>query len=89
MAQPLKPLGVVLADAENPYRVLQWLRRSPAAHLLRRLALDPEALSHDSLDTLPQRAATATRIVELTDAHIRRDQENTYPDRSRCGRRVG
>lgn len=59
VAQPLKPLAVVLADAENPYRVLQWLRRSPAAYLLRRLVLDPEALSHDSLDTLPQRAATA------------------------------
>ncbi|RSO09607.1 hypothetical protein DMH26_01080 [Streptomyces sp. WAC 05379] len=59
VAQPLKPLAVVLADAENPYRVLQWLRRSPTAHLLRRLVLDPEALSHDSLDRLPQRAATA------------------------------
>ncbi|MEU6256958.1 hypothetical protein [Streptomyces sp. NPDC047043] len=55
MAQPLKPLAVVLADAENPYRVLQWLRRSPAAHLLRRLVLDLEALSHDSLDTLRAR----------------------------------
>ncbi|WP_326763421.1 hypothetical protein OG978_01380 [Streptomyces sp. NBC_01591] len=59
MAQPLQPLAVVLTGAENPYRVLQWLRRSPAAHLLGRLALDPGALNHESLDTLPQRAATA------------------------------
>ncbi|MFJ1700285.1 hypothetical protein ACIOHC_35380 [Streptomyces sp. NPDC088252] len=59
MAQPLQPLAVVLTGAENPYRVLQWLRRSPAARLLGRLVLDPGALNHESLDTLPQRAATA------------------------------
>ncbi|MEU0099959.1 XRE family transcriptional regulator [Streptomyces sp. NPDC006267] len=59
VAPPLQPLVRVLAGAENPYHVLQWLRRSPAAHLLRRLALDPETLSHESLDSLPQRAVTA------------------------------
>ncbi|MEU9623871.1 hypothetical protein [Streptomyces sp. NPDC048155] len=59
VAQPLQPLAVVLTGAENPYRVLQWLRRSPTAHLLGRLVVDPGALNHESLDTLPQRAATA------------------------------
>ncbi|WP_128429345.1 hypothetical protein [Streptomyces cyaneus] len=59
VAQPLQPLAAVLTGADNPYRVLPWLRRSPTAHLLGRLALDPEALNHKSLDTLPQRAATA------------------------------
>ncbi|WP_079185690.1 hypothetical protein [Streptomyces sp. NBRC 110465] len=59
MAPPLQPLVHVLADAENPYQVLKWLRRSPAAHLVRRLALSPEALSHEALDALPQRAASA------------------------------
>ncbi|WP_405623023.1 hypothetical protein [Streptomyces sp. NBC_01396] len=59
LAQLLHPLASVLTGADNPYRVLQWLRRSPAAHLLGRLALDPEALNHKSLDTLPQRAAAA------------------------------
>jgi len=29
--QPLQPLAAVLTGANNPYRVLQWLRRSPAA----------------------------------------------------------
>ncbi|MDO0912624.1 hypothetical protein QQM39_17755 [Streptomyces sp. DT2A-34] len=59
MSQLLQPLAVVLTGAENPYRVLQWLRRSPAARLLERQALDPGSLNHESLDTLPQRAATA------------------------------
>ncbi|MFE2667524.1 hypothetical protein [Streptomyces mirabilis] len=59
VAQPLQPLAVVLTGAENPYRVLQWLRRSPAARFLGRLVLDPGALNHESLDSLPQRAATA------------------------------
>ncbi|MFC9686454.1 hypothetical protein, partial [Streptomyces sp. NPDC056948] len=51
--------GTARALSENPYRVLQWLRRSPAARLLERLVLDPGALNHESLDTLPQRAGTA------------------------------
>ncbi|MBT2392470.1 hypothetical protein J7E87_24345 [Streptomyces sp. ISL-1] len=59
VVQPLQPLAIVLTSAENPYRVLQWLRRSPAARLLERLVLDPGALNHESLDSLPQRAATA------------------------------
>ncbi|WP_218137693.1 hypothetical protein [Streptomyces sp. 2131.1] len=49
----------MLTDAENPYQVLKWLRRSPAAHLVKRLALSPETLSHGALDALPQRAASA------------------------------
>lgn len=59
VAQPLQPLAVVLTSAENPYRVLQWLRRSPAARLLGRLVIDPGGLNHESLDLLPERAATA------------------------------
>lgn len=59
LVQPLQPVADALAGAEIPYRVLQWLRRSPATHLLGRLARDPGALNHESLDTLPQRAATA------------------------------
>ncbi len=59
MARPLQPLAAVLTGADNPHRVLQWLRRSPAARLLGRLALDPEAPDHKTLDTLPQRTATS------------------------------
>lgn len=59
VAQSLQPLADVLTGADNPYPVLQWLRRSPAARLLGRLVRDPGALTHESLDTLPQRAVTA------------------------------
>ncbi|MEU6555629.1 hypothetical protein ABZ915_36085 [Streptomyces sp. NPDC046915] len=59
VTQSLQPLAAVLTGADNPYRVLQWLRRRPAARLLGGLALDPEALDHKSLDALPQRTATA------------------------------
>jgi hypothetical protein len=59
VAQPLEPVVLVLTGAENPYRILRWLRRGPAVRLLGRLALGPGALNHESLDLLPQRAATA------------------------------
>ncbi|MGC4773659.1 hypothetical protein ACLQ25_32450 [Micromonospora sp. DT44] len=46
----LEPLSAVLADADNPYRVLQWLRSSPSARLLAQLARQPGELTHDALD---------------------------------------
>ncbi|RKN04796.1 hypothetical protein D7319_27575 [Streptomyces radicis] len=57
--EPLQPLAAVLTGADNPYRVLEWMRRSPAARLLRHLALQPDALDHQALDALPHRAVTA------------------------------
>lgn len=57
--EALRPLATVLTDTDNPYAVLEWLRRSPTARLLGRVALQPGELSHASLDALPQRAATA------------------------------
>ncbi|MEV6756587.1 hypothetical protein [Streptomyces sp. NPDC051214] len=56
---PLEPLAHVLTGATNPYPVLAWLRRSTAAHLLGRLARQPDHLDHEALDALPQRHATA------------------------------
>jgi hypothetical protein len=55
----LQPLATALADADNPYPVLAWLRRSPAARLLGQLAADPGALNHECIDALPQIASTA------------------------------
>ncbi|MER5184731.1 hypothetical protein ABT009_41650 [Streptomyces sp. NPDC002896] len=55
----LVPVAHVLTSADNPYRVLAWLRRSPAAQLWGRLARQPGDLTHEALDALPERAATA------------------------------
>jgi hypothetical protein len=55
----LTPVATVLTDPDNPYQVLEWLRRSPAAQLLGRLAQRSGDLTHEALDALPQRAATA------------------------------
>ncbi|WP_327398705.1 XRE family transcriptional regulator [Streptomyces sp. NBC_01288] len=55
----LEPLARVLTGAANPYPVLAWLRRSPAAQLLGRLAREAGPLDHEALDALPQRHATA------------------------------
>ncbi|MER7183761.1 XRE family transcriptional regulator [Streptomyces hyaluromycini] len=70
VAEPLQPLVLVLTSAQYPYRVLRWLRRSPTAQLLGRLALDPGALNHESLDRLPQGAATAYVRGSLVTAGI-------------------
>ncbi|MGW6868978.1 XRE family transcriptional regulator [Streptomyces sp. NPDC054901] len=59
LPEPLEPLAHVLTYAANPYPVLAWLRRSPAAHLLGSLARQPHTLDHSALDALPQRHATA------------------------------
>ncbi|MGY0055068.1 XRE family transcriptional regulator [Streptomyces sp. LZ34] len=55
----LAPLEAVLTDVTNHYPVLEWIRRSPAARLLARLAQSPDALTHHALDTLPPDANTA------------------------------
>jgi len=49
----------VLGGADNPYQMLTWLRRSPAARLLGQLAGHPDDLTHESLDALPQGESTA------------------------------
>ncbi|MGW3610568.1 hypothetical protein ACWD6N_11870 [Micromonospora sp. NPDC005163] len=56
---PLGPLVAVLREADNPYQMLIWLRRSPAARLLGRLAAQPGDLTHQALDVLPQGESTA------------------------------
>ncbi|MFI7501791.1 hypothetical protein ACIBVL_25520 [Streptomyces sp. NPDC049687] len=59
---------------------MQWLCRSPAAHLPGRLALHPETLNHKSLDTLPQRAATAyVRGLLVIDLNATLPQAPGYP----------
>lgn len=55
----LRPLAAALTDVDNPYTVLAWLRRSPSARLLGRLAADPATLNHECLDALPRMASTA------------------------------
>lgn len=56
---PLVPVAEALAGADNPYRVLDWLRRSPAARLLGSLAADADCLDHSRLDRMPGSAATS------------------------------
>jgi hypothetical protein len=48
----LAPLRTVLTKADNPHRVLQWLRRSPSTRLVAQLARQPDELTHDALDAL-------------------------------------
>ncbi|MGW0336875.1 hypothetical protein ACWD0J_34415 [Streptomyces sp. NPDC003011] len=59
IAQALAPVTTVLTEADNPYQVLAWLKRSPAAQLLGHLARQPGDLSHEALDALGPQAATA------------------------------
>lgn len=49
----LEPLADVLAQADNPYPVLEWLRRSPVSTLLASLAQEPTKISHQTLDAPP------------------------------------
>jgi hypothetical protein len=58
-SSPLDPLAAVLGGADNPYQMLTWLRRSPAARLLGQLAGHPGDLTHEALDALPQGESTA------------------------------
>ncbi|MGO4460575.1 hypothetical protein AB4039_25330 [Streptomyces sp. M-16] len=55
----LHPLVSILTDAANPYPVLDWVRRSPSAHLLAQLVRQPGSLTHEALDALPQNAPTS------------------------------
>jgi hypothetical protein len=66
----LAPLAEVLTSADNHYQVLQWLRRSPTARLLSRLAQQPDHLTHKALDALAQGPATAYVRGLLTTAGI-------------------
>ncbi|MGY4978749.1 hypothetical protein ACWCYL_16540 [Streptomyces sp. 900105755] len=49
----------LLTDVTNRYPVLEWIRRSPAARLLARLAQSPDAFTHQALDALPANANTS------------------------------
>ncbi|MDJ0346690.1 XRE family transcriptional regulator [Streptomyces sp. H10-C2] len=60
MRPALQPLAAVLTGSDNPYPILAWLRRSPAAHLLGTLASQPDDLDHAALDALPHGACTAS-----------------------------
>ncbi|MFJ4953116.1 hypothetical protein [Streptomyces sp. NPDC088760] len=66
----LQPLVSVLTDAPNPYPVLAWLRRSPAARLLGQLVSTPDELNHAALDALPQGHATTYVRNLLTSAGL-------------------
>ena len=50
----LQPVAEALTTTDNAQTVLNWLARSPNAHLLARLAAAGEHLTHDLLDELPQ-----------------------------------
>ncbi|WP_307671993.1 hypothetical protein [Streptomyces sp. V4I2] len=63
-------LADVLSDAPNPYPVLAWLRRSPAARLLGHLVTAPGELDHAALDALPQGHATTYVRSLLTTAGL-------------------
>ncbi|MFD0008232.1 hypothetical protein ACFVJ4_38415 [Streptomyces sp. NPDC127178] len=84
VAQVLAPVTTVLTEADNPYQVLAWLKRSPSAQLLGRLARQPDDLSHEALDTLGQQAATAYVRGLLVTAGILPKRDETSPS-SRTG----
>jgi hypothetical protein len=54
----LVPLAQALTTGPLPSSVLKWLRRSPSARLLARLAAGRAEITHDLLDDLPQDRAT-------------------------------
>ncbi|MER8001620.1 hypothetical protein [Streptomyces sp. NPDC095613] len=73
----LAPLEAVLTDVTNHYPVLEWIRRSPAARLLARLAQSPDTLTHHALDTLPPDANTSyVRGLLVTAGVLPPRQEN-------------
>ncbi len=55
---PLKPLAAALTEADNPYTVLNWLRRSRSAKLLAELTAQQGEFTHEALDALPQNEPT-------------------------------
>lgn len=70
-------MASVLADAANPYPVLDWVRRSPSAHLLAQLVRQPGSLTHEALDALPQNAPTSyVRGLLVTAGILTRRDEN-------------
>lgn len=73
----LRPLADALAAAERPWSVLEWLRESPAAQLLARLATDRAEITHAVLDALPQdRHTRYIREVLVATGALPRRQEN-------------
>lgn len=73
----LVPLEAVLTDVTNRYPVLEWIRRSPAARLLARLAQSPDAFTHQALDALPADANTSyVRGLLVTAGVLPYRQEN-------------
>ncbi len=49
----LQPLARALAQAETPFKTIQWLKQSPTAQMLARLAAGDQPMSHSLLDELP------------------------------------
>ncbi len=49
----LQPLARALAQAETPFKTIQWLKQSPTAQMLARLAAGDQPVSHSLLDELP------------------------------------
>ncbi|AEY85302.1 hypothetical protein SHJG_0020 [Streptomyces hygroscopicus subsp. jinggangensis 5008] len=73
----LASLETVLTDVTNHYPVLEWIRRSPAARLLGRLAQSSGSLTHQALDTLSPDANTAyVRGLLVTAGVLPPRQEN-------------
>jgi hypothetical protein len=49
----LQPLAAAFAQVHQPFTAIQWIRESPNAKLLSRLAADGRPISHDLLDEIP------------------------------------
>ncbi|WP_246642965.1 MULTISPECIES: XRE family transcriptional regulator [Streptomyces violaceusniger group] len=73
----LKPLATALTEAENPYAVLNWLRRSRGAEFLADLSAQQGEFTHEMLDALPQNNATGClRGLLVTAGVLPRRHEN-------------
>ncbi len=73
----LKPLWEQLAAAREPWSVLTWARRSDAAQLLARLAVQHREISHDLLDGLTQdRSTRYIRELLVSAGILPKRQEN-------------
>lgn len=49
----LQPVAEALAQAETPFKTIQWINQSPTAHLLARLVAEGQPMSHALLDEFP------------------------------------
>ncbi len=49
----LHPLAEALAQSETPFETIQWIKQSPTARMLARLAAGDQPMSHLLLDELP------------------------------------